>query len=113
MPIKGLNADGNDLVIVDMVSSATIPGSTVVPIEIKVEHQDKSLEQFLNVELEMRWNSGVIQNYNMEDNGMSGDKVEGDGIYTALISADSGLGENIAIVTVSYTHLTLPTSDLV
>ena len=95
MPIKGLNADGNDLVIVDMVSSATIPGSTVVPIEIKVEHQDKSLEQFLNVELEMRWNSGVIQNYNMEDNGMSGDKVEGDGIYTALISADSGLGENI------------------
>ena len=70
MPIKGLNADGNDLVIVDMVSSATIPGSTVVPIEIKVEHQDKSLEQFLNVELEIRWNSGVIQNYNMEDNGM-------------------------------------------
>ena len=85
-----------------MVSSATIPGSTVVPIEIKVEHQDKSLEQFLNVELEMRWNSGVIQNYNMEDNGMSGDKVEGDGIYTALISADSGLGENIAIVKVGW-----------
>ena len=102
MPIKGLNADGNDLVIVDMVSSATIPGSTVVPIEIKVEHQDKSLEQFLNVELEMRWNSGVIQNYNMEDNGMSGDKVEGDGVYTALISADSGLGENIAIVKVGW-----------
>ena len=102
MPIKGLNADGNDLVIVDMVSSATIPGSTVVPIEIKVEHQDKSLEQFLNVELEMRWNSGVIQNYNMEDNGMSGDKVEGDGIYTALISADSGLGENVAIVKVGW-----------
>ena len=102
LPIKGLNADGNDLVIVDMVSSKTIPGSTVVPIEIKVEHQDKSLEQFLNVELEMRWNSGVIQNYNMEDNGMSGDKVEGDGIYTALISADSGLGENIAIVKVGW-----------
>ena len=102
MPIKGLNADGNDLVIVDMVSSATIPGSTVVPIEIKVEHQDKSLEQFLNVELEMRWNSGVIQNYNMEDNGMSGDKVEGDGVYTALISADSGLGENVAIVKVGW-----------
>ena len=102
MPIKGLNADGNDLVIVDMVSSTTIPGSTVVPIEIKVEHQDKSLEQFLNVELEMRWNSGVIQNYNMEDNGMSGDKVEGDGIYTALISADSGLGENVAIVKVGW-----------
>ena len=102
MPIKGLNADGNDLVIVDMVSSATIPGSTVVPIEIKVEHQDKSLEQFLNVELEMRWNSGVIQNYNMEDNGMSGDKVEGDSIYTALISADSGLGENVAIVKVGW-----------
>ena len=102
MPIKGLNADGNDLVIVDMVSSATIPGSTVVPIEIKVEHQDKSLEQFLNVELEIRWNSGVIQNYNMEDNGMSGDKVEGDSIYTALISADSGLGENVAIVKVGW-----------
>ena len=102
LPIKGLNADGNDLVIVDMVSSKTIPGSTVVPIEIKVEHQDKSLEQFLNVELEMRWNSGVIQNYNMEDNGMSGDKVEGDSIYTALISADSGLGENIAIVKVGW-----------
>ena len=102
MPIKGLNADGNDLVIVDMVSSATIPGSTVVPIEIKVEHQDKSLEQFLNVELEMRWNSGVIQNYNMEDNGMSGDKVKGDSIFTALISADSGLGENVAIVKVGW-----------
>ena len=102
MPIKGLNADGNDLVIVDMISSKTIPGSTVVPIEIKVEHQDKSLEQFLNVELEIRWNSGVIQYYNMEDNGMSGDKVEGDSIYTALISADSGLGENVAIVKVGW-----------
>ena len=102
MPARGLNADGNDLVIVDMVSSKTIPGSTVVPIEIKVEHQDKSLEQFLNVELEMRWNSGVIQYYNMEDNGMSGDKVEGDNIYTALISADSGLGENVALVKVGW-----------
>ena len=83
MPLKSINADGSDLVIVDMISSKTIPGSTVVPIEIKVEHQDKSLEQFLNVELELRWNSGVIQYYNMEDNGMSGDKVEGDNIYTA------------------------------
>ena len=102
MPLKSLNADGSDLVIVDMISSKTIPGSTVVPIEIKVEHQDKSLEQFLNVELELRWNSGVIQYYNMEDNGMSGDKVEGDNIYTALISADSSLGENIALVKVGW-----------
>ena len=59
MPLKSINADGSDLVIVDMISSKTIPGSTVVPIEIKVEHQDKSLEQFLNVELELRWNSGA------------------------------------------------------
>ena len=102
LPSSHLSADENDLVIVDMISSKTIPGSTVVPIEIKVEHQDKSLEQFLNVELEMRWNSGVIQYYNMEDNGMSGDKVEGDNIYTALISADSGLGENVALVKVGW-----------
>ena len=102
MPLESINADGSDLVIVDMISSKTIPGSTVVPIEIKVEHQDKSLEQFLNVELELRWNSGVIQYYNMEDNGMSGDKVEGDNIYTALISADSSLGENIALVKVGW-----------
>ena len=102
MPLKSINADGSDLVIVDMISSKTIPGSTVVPIEIKVEHQDKSLEQFLNVELELRWNSGVIQYYNMEDNGMSGDKVDGDNIYTALISADSSLGENIALVKVGW-----------
>ena len=98
LPSSILSADENDLVIVDMISSKTIPGSTVVPIEIKVEHQDNSLKQFLNVGLEMRWNSGVVQNYTMKDDGVSGDKVEGDNIYTALISADSSLGENIALV---------------
>ena len=102
LPSSFLSADENDLVIVDMISSKTIPGSTVVPIEIKVEHQDSSLKQFLNVGLEMRWNSGVVQNYSMKDDGMSGDKVEGDNIYTALISADSSLGENIALVKVGW-----------
>tara|TARA_B100000902_G_C27320921_1_gene924403 strand:- start:5718 stop:6908 length:1191 start_codon:yes stop_codon:yes gene_type:complete len=102
VPINTISADGNDLVIVDMVSSETIPGSTVVPIEIKVEHQDKSLKQFLSVDLEMRWNSGVIQNYNMQDDGVSGDRVKGDDIFTALISADSSLGENIALVKVGW-----------
>ena len=102
LPSSFLSADENDLVIVDMVSSKTIPGSTVVPIEIKVEHQDSSLKQFLNVGLEMRWNSGVVQNYSMKDDGMSGDKVEGDNIYTALISADSSLGENVALVKVGW-----------
>ena len=102
LPSSFLSADENDLVIVDMISSKTIPGSTVVPIEIKVEHQDSSLKQFLDVGLEMRWNSGVVQNYTMKDDGMSGDKVEGDNIYTALISADSSLGENIALVKVGW-----------
>ena len=102
LPSSFLSADENDLVIVDMISSKTIPGSTVVPIEIKVEHQDSSLKQFLNVGLEMRWNSGVVQNYSMKDDGMSGDKVEGDNIYTALISADSSLGENVALVKVGW-----------
>ena len=102
LPSSYLSADENDLVIVDMISSKTIPGSTVVPIEIKVEHQDSSLKQFLNVGLEMRWNSGVVQNYSMKDDGMSGDKVEGDNIYTALISADSSLGENVALVKVGW-----------
>ena len=102
LPSSFLSADENDLVIVDMISSKTIPGSTVVPIEIKVEHQDSSLKQFLDVGLEMRWNSGVVQNYSMKDDGMSGDKVEGDNIYTALISADSSLGENIALVKVGW-----------
>ena len=102
LPSSYLSADENDLVIVDMMSSKTIPGSTVVPIEIKVEHQDSSLKQFLNVGLEMRWNSGVVQNYSMKDDGMSGDKVEGDNIYTALISADSSLGENVALVKVGW-----------
>ena len=102
LPSSILSADENDLVIVDMISSKTIPGSTVVPIEIKVEHQDNSLKQFLNVGLEMRWNSGVVQNYTMKDDGVSGDKVEGDNIYTALISADSSLGENIALVKVGW-----------
>jgi len=102
LPGSYLIADENDLVIVDMISSKTIPGSTVVPIEIKVEHQDSSLKQFLNVDLEMRWNSGVVQNYTMKDDGMSGDKVSGDDIYTALISADSSLGENIALVKVGW-----------
>ena len=102
LPGSYLIADENDLVIVDMISSKTIPGSTVIPIEIKVEHQDSSLKQFLNVDLEMRWNSGVVQNYTMKDDGMSGDKVSGDDIYTALISADSSLGENIALVKVGW-----------
>ena len=102
LPSSYLSADENDLVIVDMMSSKTIPGSTVVPIEIKVEHQDSSLKQFLNVGLEMRWNSGVVQNYTMKDDGISGDKVEGDNIYTALISADSSLGENVALVKVGW-----------
>ena len=102
LPSSYLSADENDLVIVDMISSKTIPGSTVVPIEIKVEHQDSSLKQFLNVGLEMRWNSGVVQNYTMKDDGISGDKVEGDNIYTALISADSSLGENVALVKVGW-----------
>ena len=102
LPINHASADGNDLVIVDMVSSKTIPGSTVIPIEIKVEHQDRTLKQFLNVGLEMRWNSGVVQNYTMKDDGISGDKVEGDNIYTALISADSSLGENVALVKVGW-----------
>ena len=102
LPSSYLSADENDLVIVDMISSKTIPGSTVVPIEIKVEHQDSSLKQFLNVGLEMRWNSGVVQNYTMIDDGISGDKVEGDNIYTALISADSSLGENVALVKVGW-----------
>ena len=102
LPSSFLSADENDLVIVDMISSKTIPGSTVVPIEIKVEHQDSSLKQFLDVGLEMRWNSGVVQNYSMKDDGMSGDKVEGDNIYTALISADSSLGENVALVKVGW-----------
>lgn len=102
VPVNNISADGSDLVIVDMISSKTIPGSTVVPIEIKVEHQDKSLKQFLNVDLEMRWNSGVIQNYNMQDDGISGDRVKGDDIFTALISADSSLGENIALVKVGW-----------
>ena len=38
VPVNNISADGSDLVIVDMISSKTIPGSTVVPIEIKVEH---------------------------------------------------------------------------
>ena len=42
LPSSYLSADESDLVIVDMISSKTIPGSTVVPIEIKVEHQDSS-----------------------------------------------------------------------
>ena len=102
LPSSYLSADENDLVIVDMISSKTIPGSTVVPIEIKVEHQDSSLKQFLNVGLEMRWNSGVVQNNTMKDDGISGDKVEGDNIYTAIISADSSLGENVALVKVGW-----------
>ena len=93
---------GNDLTVVEMVSPKIIPGSTVVPIEIKIDAKENSMTKFMRVQLEMRWNSGVIQYYDMTDNGENGDKVSGDGIFTTLISADSSLGENKAIVNIGW-----------
>ena len=101
--IDGIKADsGDDITVVEMVSPKIIPGSTVVPIEIKIDAKENSMTKFMRVQLEMRWNSGVIQYYDMTDNGENGDKVSGDGIFTTLISADSSLGENKAIVNIGW-----------
>ena len=101
--IDGIKADtGDDITVVEMVSPKIIPGSTVVPIEIKIDAKENSMTKFMRVQLEMRWNSGVIQYYDMTDNGENGDKVSGDRIFTTLISADSSLGENKAIVNIGW-----------
>ena len=101
--IDGIKADsGGDITVVEMVSPKIIPGSTVVPIEIKIDAKENSMTKFMRVQLEMRWNSGVIQYYDMTDNGENGDKVSGDRIFTTLISADSSLGENKAIVNIGW-----------
>ena len=101
--IDGIKADtGDDITVVEMVSPKIIPGSTVVPIEIKIDSKENSMTKFMRVQLEMRWNSGVIQYYDMTDNGENGDKVSGDRIFTTLISADSSLGENKAIVNIGW-----------
>ena len=101
--VDDIKADsGDDLTIVEMVSPKIIPGSTVVPIEIKIDAKENSMTKFMRVQLEMRWNSGVIQYYDMTDNGENGDKVSSDGIFTTLISADSSLGENKAIVNIGW-----------
>ena len=101
--IDGIKADsGDDITVVEMVSPKIIPGSTVVPIEIKIDAKENSMTKFMRVQLEMRWNSGVIQYYDMTDNGENGDKVPGDRIFTTLISADSSLGENKAIVNIGW-----------
>ena len=101
--IDGIKADsGDDITVVEMVSPKIIPGSTVVPIEIKIDAKENSMTKFMRVQLEMRWNSGVIQYYDMTDNGVNGDKVSGDRIFTTLISADSSLGENKAIVNIGW-----------
>ena len=101
--VDDIKADsGDDLTIVEMVSPKIIPGSTVVPIEIKIDAKENSMTKFMRVQLEMRWNSGVIQYYDMTDNGENGDKVSSDGVFTTLISADSSLGENKAIVNIGW-----------
>ena len=101
--IDGIKADsGDDITVVEMVSPKIIPGSTVVPIEIKIDAKENSMTKFMRVQLEMRWNSGVIQYYDMTDNGENGDKVSGDRIFSTLISADSSLGENKAIVNIGW-----------
>ncbi|MBN33013.1 MAG: hypothetical protein CL906_03715 [Dehalococcoidia bacterium] len=101
--IDGIKADtGDDITVVEMVSPKIIPGSTVVPIEIKIDSKENSMTKFMRVQLEMRWNSGVIQYYDMTDNGENGDKVSGDRVFTTLISADSSLGENKAIVNIGW-----------
>ena len=101
--IDGIKADtGDNITVVEMVSPKIIPGSTVVPIEIKIDAKENSMTKFMRVQLEMRWNSGVIQYYDMTDNGENGDKVSGDRIFTTLISADSSLGENKAIVNIGW-----------
>ena len=101
--IDGIKADtGDDITVVEMVSPKIIPGSTVVPIEIKIDAKENSMTKFMRVQLEMRWNSGVIQYYDMTDNGENGDKVSGDRIFTTLISVDSSLGENKAIVNIGW-----------
>ena len=101
--VDDIKADsGDDLTVVEMVSPKIIPGSTVVPIEIKIDAKENSMTKFMRVQLEMRWNSGVIQYYDMTDNGENGDKVSSDGIFTTLISADSSLGENKAIVNIGW-----------
>ncbi len=101
--IDGIKADtGDDITVVEMVSPKIIPGSTVVPIEIKIDAKENSMTKFMRVQLEMRWNSGVIQYYDMTDNGENGDKVSGDRVFTTLISADSSLGENKAIVNIGW-----------
>ena len=101
--IDGIKADsGDDITVVEMVSPKIIPGSTVVPIEIKIDAKENSMTKFMRVQLDMRWNSGVIQYYDMTDNGENGDKVSGDRIFTTLISADSSLGENKAIVNIGW-----------
>ncbi|MEC9451463.1 MAG: hypothetical protein VYB79_03590 [Chloroflexota bacterium] len=101
--IEEIKADsGGDLTVVEMVSPKIIPGSTIVPIEIKIDAKENSMTEFMKVQLEMRWNSGVVQYYDMADNGEGGDKVSGDRIFTTLISVDSSLGENKAIVNIGW-----------
>ena len=101
--VDDIKADsGDDLTVVEMVSPKIIPGSTVVPIEIKIDAKENSMTKFMRVQLEMRWNSGVIQYYDMTDDGENGDKVSSDGIFTTLISVDSSLGENKAIVNIGW-----------
>lgn len=93
---------GDNLTVVEMISSKIIPGSTVVPFEVKIDPEENSMIKFMKVELEMRWNSGVIQTYEMADEGQNGDKIAADGIFTTLISVDSSLGENKAIVNIGW-----------
>ena len=99
-----VKADTNDeLTVVEMVSSDVLPGSSVVPVEIRVINNEREdLTDFMKTELEVWWNNGVKQKYEMTDDGYEGDKVAGDGIFTSLISTGASLGEHRARVNVGW-----------
>jgi hypothetical protein len=56
----------------------------------------------MEVDLEIIWNTGVNQRYKMNDFGNNGDAVQGDGIFTSLISTDTSLGEHKVIAYVKW-----------
>ena len=94
---------GENLTVIEMISPEIVPGSSKIPIEIKVDYQGQSkLEEFMEVDLEIIWNTGVNQRYKMNDFGSNGDAVQGDGIFTSLISTDTSLGEHKVIAYIKW-----------